>query len=167
MARLRCHRDCIGSYVQSRISGRRSSLTLIAASPVRDLLLPGSRAPMYPYVAVHGPTYRENSHANHTWSPPSRQSVCFSARNVPSVWVRFPSPAPFLGLPQTTLDNWQTLIAFSSGLRALREREPRAGVGDSDSQHARRKLGYLKTRFLSRPGCGLQLNSHLGSPRII
>jgi hypothetical protein len=92
MPRLRCHRDCIGSFVQSRISGRRSSLTLIAASPVKDLLLPGSRAPMYPYIAVHGPTYRENSHANHTWNPPSRQSACFSARNVPSVWVRSHRP---------------------------------------------------------------------------
>jgi hypothetical protein len=28
----------------------------------------GSHTSMYPYVAVRGPTYRENSHANHTWN---------------------------------------------------------------------------------------------------
>jgi len=32
-------------------------------------LNPGLRTPMYPYVALRCPTYRENSHANHTWNP--------------------------------------------------------------------------------------------------
>jgi hypothetical protein len=36
---------------------------------------PGSRTSMYPYVASRGPTYRENSHASHTWYPSSRQTV--------------------------------------------------------------------------------------------
>ena len=31
-----------------------------------------NRASMYPYVALRCPTYRENSHANHTWHPPSQ-----------------------------------------------------------------------------------------------
>jgi hypothetical protein len=30
------------------------------------------------------PTYRENSHANHTWDSSSRQSACFSAPEAPS-----------------------------------------------------------------------------------
>src|ERR1700679_14562 len=50
--------------------------------------------PMYPYVALRSPTYRENSHANHTRNPQARQSACFSAPAAPPVWVRFPSPAP-------------------------------------------------------------------------
>jgi hypothetical protein len=32
---------------------------------------------MYPYVALRGLTYRENSHANHTWHPHSHQTACF------------------------------------------------------------------------------------------
>src|ERR1700732_4073193 len=66
--------------------------------PFSDLrlksLTPALRTPLYPYVALPGPTYRENSHANHTWDSPSRQSACFSAPEAPPVWVRFPSPAP-------------------------------------------------------------------------
>ena len=49
---------------------------------------------MYPYVALRGPTYRENSHANHTWHPPSHKTACFQGSGLPSPWVRFPSPAP-------------------------------------------------------------------------
>jgi len=58
---------------------------------------PGSRSSMYPYVASRGPTYRENSHANHTWQSPSHQTFYFIVPDAPPVWVRFPSPAPFSG----------------------------------------------------------------------
>ena len=51
---------------------------------------------MYPHVALRCPTYRENSHANHTWHPPSRQTACFQVPEATSLWVRFPSPAPLL-----------------------------------------------------------------------
>lgn len=30
---------------------------------------------MYPYVALRGPRYRENSHANHTWDIPIARST--------------------------------------------------------------------------------------------
>jgi hypothetical protein len=49
---------------------------------------------MYPYVALRGPTYRENSHANHTWHPQSHEIHCFEGSEEMPVWVRFPSPAP-------------------------------------------------------------------------
>jgi hypothetical protein len=49
---------------------------------------------MYLYVALRGPTYREDSHANHTWYPQSGQAACFQDSEAPSLWVRFPSPAP-------------------------------------------------------------------------
>src|SRR5579859_1491325 len=42
-------------------------------------------------------TCRENSHANHTWDPPSHQTACFQASESPPMWVRFPSPAPLPG----------------------------------------------------------------------
>jgi hypothetical protein len=48
----------------------------------------------YRHVSVRGPTYRENSHANHTWHQLSQQTACFKGSEAPSVWVRFPSPAP-------------------------------------------------------------------------
>jgi hypothetical protein len=38
---------------------------------------------MDPYVALRGPTYRENSHATHTWYPPSQQSAYFLAQKAP------------------------------------------------------------------------------------
>ena len=57
---------------------------------------------MYPYVALCGPTYRENSHANHTWHRQSHQTGCSKGPEDPSVWVRFPSPAPLLRQRQTT-----------------------------------------------------------------
>ena len=53
-----------------------------------------TRTRMYPYVALRGPTYRENSHANHTWHQSSHQIACFKASEAPPAWVRFPSPAP-------------------------------------------------------------------------
>src|SRR5258708_35892169 len=67
--------------------------------PFGDLRLNGLspglvRIPMYPYVALRCPTYRENSHANHTWHQPSHQTACFKGSEAPSLWVRFPSPAP-------------------------------------------------------------------------
>jgi hypothetical protein len=46
-----------------------------------------------PYLALRGPTYRENSHANHTWPQHSDQTACFKTRKC-RPWVRFPSPAP-------------------------------------------------------------------------
>jgi hypothetical protein len=39
---------------------------------------PALRTPMYPYVALRRPTYRENSHANHTWHPPSQKPLVSS-----------------------------------------------------------------------------------------
>ena len=45
-------------------------------------------------VALRCPTYRENSHANHTWHRHSRQSDCFQAPGALPAWVRFPSTAP-------------------------------------------------------------------------
>src|ERR1700730_359183 len=58
---------------------------------------------MYPYVALRCPTYRENSHANHTWHQRSHETACFLVPAAPSPWVRFPSPAPsiFHGVPPT------------------------------------------------------------------
>jgi hypothetical protein len=52
---------------------------------------------MYPYIALRGPTFRENSHANHTWHQHSHQTACFKDSEAPPVWVRFPSPAPLSG----------------------------------------------------------------------
>jgi hypothetical protein len=54
----------------------------------------GSRTSMYPYAALRCPTYRENSHANHTWHQNPQETACFIVPAVPSPWVRFPSPAP-------------------------------------------------------------------------
>jgi hypothetical protein len=45
---------------------------------------------MYLYVALRGPTYRENSHANHTWYPQSGQTACFKDSEAPSLWVPIP-----------------------------------------------------------------------------
>jgi len=53
-----------------------------------------TRSTKYPYVALLGPTYHENSHGNHTWDSPSRQTASFQGSEAPSLWVRFPSPAP-------------------------------------------------------------------------
>jgi hypothetical protein len=60
MPLVRCHRDCIGSYVESRISGRRSSLSTDHTWPVKDLLLIGTGQGLAhrcistcPYVAPH------------------------------------------------------------------------------------------------------------------
>ena len=48
-----------------------------------------------PHMSLCCPTYRENSHANHTWHHRSHQTTCFKGSEAPSLWVRFPSPAPF------------------------------------------------------------------------
>jgi hypothetical protein len=40
------------------------------------------------------PTYRQISHANHTWRQHSPQTACFEGSKARSAWVRFPSPAP-------------------------------------------------------------------------
>ena len=71
----------------------------------------GSRTSMYPYAALRCPTYRENSHANHTWHQHPQETACFIVPAVPSPWVRFPSPAPFFvawrvpALPRGNLRN--------------------------------------------------------------
>src|SRR6266403_4314747 len=59
-------------------------------------LEPGYRTSMYPCVALRCPTYRENSHANHTWHQHSHQTACLKGSEAPSPWVRFPSPAPII-----------------------------------------------------------------------
>ncbi len=38
-------------------------------------LSPGLRTPMYPYLALRCPIYRENSHANHTWRQHSHETA--------------------------------------------------------------------------------------------
>jgi hypothetical protein len=52
--------------------------------PIGDLRLKGSslgsRTSMYPYEALRGPTYRENSHANHTSGPHSHQTAWLKTR---------------------------------------------------------------------------------------
>ena len=66
--------------------------------PIGDPRLKGSstgpRTAMCPYVAVRGPTYLQNSHASHTWHRHSHQTACFKGSEAPTLWVRFPSPAP-------------------------------------------------------------------------
>ena len=72
---------------------------------------------MYPYVALRGPTYRENSHANHTWRQHSHKTACFVDSEAPSVWVRFPSPAPLIRQRQATQgykNEVKTLIRWES-----------------------------------------------------
>jgi hypothetical protein len=48
-------------------------------------------------VSLRCPTYRQNSHANHTWHQHSPQTACFKGSEARSPWVRFPSPAPLSG----------------------------------------------------------------------
>src|ERR1700677_4788072 len=36
-----------------------------------------SRASMCPFIALRCPTYRENSHANHTWHQHTQETACF------------------------------------------------------------------------------------------
>ena len=60
----------------------------------------GSCTSMFPCVASRCPTYRENSHANHTWHPHPQETACFIVPAAPPLWVRFPSPAPPPGEPQ-------------------------------------------------------------------
>jgi len=86
--------------------------------PIGDPQLKGSsqglRTPMYPYVALRGPTYHENSHANHTWHPQSHQTACSTDSEAPPVWVRFPSPAPLPAIagqcqPMQCQDAWRAV----------------------------------------------------------
>jgi hypothetical protein len=41
----------------------------VGQRPTTEGSSPKLRTPIYPYVALHCPTYRENSHANHTVAP--------------------------------------------------------------------------------------------------
>jgi len=54
----------------------------------------GPQQPSRIDVPLRSPTSRENSHANHTWHPPSLQTARFKGSEAPPAWVRFPSPAP-------------------------------------------------------------------------
>jgi len=38
---------------------------------------------MHPYVGLRGPTYRENSHAKHTWHQHSHETACFVVPETP------------------------------------------------------------------------------------
>jgi hypothetical protein len=58
---------------------------LAAQRAATRVLEPGFRPPIYSYVALDSPRYRENSYARHTWQSPSRQTT-----ERYSVWVRFP-----------------------------------------------------------------------------
>ena len=60
-----------------KVAGRRPTTERLKGSS------PGRRLPMYPYVALRGLTYRENSHTNHTWHSPSQQSAFFPAPDAP------------------------------------------------------------------------------------
>src|ERR1700722_15003965 len=83
-----------------RLSGDHDEMVSDRKWPFGDLRLkgmsPGLRTPMYPYVALRCPTYRENSHANHTWHRPPHKTAYFHGSELSSPWVRFPSPAPLL-----------------------------------------------------------------------
>lgn len=60
---------------------------------------------MYPYLALRGPTYRENSHANHTRHPPSHKTACFQGSELPSPWLRFPIARSISGHRRPTTAN--------------------------------------------------------------
>jgi uncharacterized DUF497 family protein len=49
-------------------------------------------------LGLIGATYRKNLHANHTYDPYSRQTACFQGSEPPPMWVRFPSPLPFVSV---------------------------------------------------------------------
>jgi hypothetical protein len=56
-------------------------LSLADRRPTTDRLEPGTTHVEYPHVALRCPTYLENSHANHTWHPPSHKPPIFKVRN--------------------------------------------------------------------------------------
>ena len=93
------YKTSIGALGAARIKVRNVVGKLPSTrGPIGDTQLGGSKPrlcqPMYPYATLRSPTYRENSHANHTWQPQSYQTACFKGSEAPPVWVRFPSPAP-------------------------------------------------------------------------
>jgi hypothetical protein len=75
---------------------------------------------MYPFVALRCPTYRENSHANHTWHQHSHQTACFLDPNALSPWVRFPSPAPLSSQCWPMRANELPLVVPSNKLAGVR-----------------------------------------------
>src|ERR1700723_637055 len=87
------HRRANAVRVRQLVADRR---------PTTERREPGISHSMYPYVALRCPTYRENSHANHTWHQHSHEAACFLVPEAPSPWVRFPSPAPLLRQRQAT-----------------------------------------------------------------
>jgi hypothetical protein len=44
----------------------------------------GLDGPIRPSSTSRGPTYRENSHVNHTWIPQLHQTACFKGSEAPS-----------------------------------------------------------------------------------
>jgi hypothetical protein len=85
-----------------------------------------------PCVVLRGPTHRENSHANHTWDHSSHQTACFKGSEMPSVWVRFPSPAAFFVVwrdPALSLD-----APDSSGPQSLIDSVDRSRSGRSRNE---------------------------------
>jgi hypothetical protein len=99
---------------------------------------------MYPYVALDSPTYRENSHANHTWDSPSLQTLCFQgpegppalnshaplvAREIAGGWTALALTCPLNSAtpwpsPLMTADRRALCAAF--GLQALTAWKPDA-----------------------------------------
>ena len=74
---------------------------------------------MYPYAALRCTTYRENSHANHTWHPPSHQIASFEGSEEMPVWVRFPSPAPLCPLMAGSEHRRMRHLGFCKKLRGV------------------------------------------------
>jgi hypothetical protein len=87
------------------------------------------------HVSLRCPTYRENSHANHTWNPASRQTACFKGSEAPSPWVRFPSPAPLFCVGLCPRRGTRAVLRFQS-LEA-----PQLQSLASDSEDAERDIG--------------------------
>jgi hypothetical protein len=116
---------------------------------VRDPRLklePEVRTSVYPYVALRGPTYRENSHANHTWHPQSHQTACSKASEAPPEWVRFPSPAPLFVVwcvPASSLEAAQVTVQFGGGYI-----RPSSGLALSSIRSARLPIFIVPNSFL-------------------
>ena len=79
-----------------QVAGVLPAQTYDRSWPFGDLRLKGLslgvRTPMYPYVALR-PTYRENSHADHTWRQHSHQTASFKVLEAPPVWTELPDIA--------------------------------------------------------------------------
>ena len=86
---------------------------------------------MYPYTVLRCPTYRENSHANHTWHQHLQETACFP---VPGLLPRgFDSHRPL---------HFQARQGYKIGLKTLIRSE---GLGES-TPRGRRSHGLTYTR---------------------